>query len=529
MPVQQSVSHASSGIQYFPGGSYAAGQYLITYVNGAQEAYNPETFEPTGLWFVARSQGPGIADYLDYGIIVTDGNGNNVGFPESYGPIEDPTNYFFWDSSEDANNGEAGGSLVYNHNGGQIGLEWVPAPSGPYYTGAVAPNAPTFELTPITGTPPTIESFTADPTSLNCAELADGSVLSWEIENATAANISPGVGSVNPSSGSVTVYPNSVTLEPSNVATYTLTATNASGEAVATCTVTIATSVVTPPLDGSVAWFNNGDDLEPGVYQITCCGGSFEFRDGKWGVNWSDMNQSFAQAYKLTTTPAEFWPPPGAGFQPPSGQGRYIQDTPGDYVGFATAAGASSGCAGEVQYYKHFGGPLGIYLDLDSYEGIMPGNPAPSFGLAPSGLPGPEIDFSASPAAINAGESSTLSWSVSNTPDTVTIDNGIGSVSASGTQVVSPTVTTTYNITAEGSGVTQTSYVTVEVCTPALPSDIEVEGGCGGDIDIFWSTDAPTACTDTVLIERSATGGGVGFSQIGSAPLANGSYVDTPP
>ena len=54
--------------------------------------------------------------------------------------------------------------------------------------------------------------------------------------------------------------------------------------------------------------------------------------------------------------------------------------------------------------------------------------------------------FTANPASISAGQSSTLQWSVQNSTS-VSISS-IGTVSASGTRSVSPTVTTVYTLTA---------------------------------------------------------------------------------
>ena len=56
-------------------------------------------------------------------------------------------------------------------------------------------------------------------------------------------------------------------------------------------------------------------------------------------------------------------------------------------------------------------------------------------------------DFEASPPTIEPGESVTLSWNVSDATS-VSIDHGIGTVPASGSMVVTPDVTTTYELTA---------------------------------------------------------------------------------
>jgi RHS repeat-associated protein len=74
----------------------------------------------------------------------------------------------------------------------------------------------------------------------------------------------------------------------------------------------------------------------------------------------------------------------------------------------------------------------------------------------------PEIDFSAEPQEIKQGDSSTLSWTTANA-DSVSIDQGIGSVDQSGFRSVSPQETTTYTLTASGAGGTTTESVTVTV------------------------------------------------------------------
>jgi len=63
----------------------------------------------------------------------------------------------------------------------------------------------------------------------------------------------------------------------------------------------------------------------------------------------------------------------------------------------------------------------------------------------------PTASISAEPEAILIGESSTLTWSTTDS-DSVVITPGIGSVDPYGSTSVSPTETTTYTITAEGPG-----------------------------------------------------------------------------
>jgi flagellar motor protein MotB/uncharacterized cupredoxin-like copper-binding protein len=73
------------------------------------------------------------------------------------------------------------------------------------------------------------------------------------------------------------------------------------------------------------------------------------------------------------------------------------------------------------------------------------------------------LQFSAAPATITAGQSSTLNWVVQNAT-AVTITPTLGSVNAtSGTSSVTPAATTTYTLTATGPGGTVNATVTVTV------------------------------------------------------------------
>jgi hypothetical protein len=72
------------------------------------------------------------------------------------------------------------------------------------------------------------------------------------------------------------------------------------------------------------------------------------------------------------------------------------------------------------------------------------------------------IQFSATPASILPGQSSTLTWSVQNSTS-VSISPTVGAVAASGSSPVTPATTTTYTLTATGPGGTVTATVTVQV------------------------------------------------------------------
>ena len=110
----------------------------------------------------------------------------------------------------------------------------------------------------------------------------------------------------------------------------------------------------------------------------------------------------------------------------------------------------------------------------------------------------PTIQFSAQPTAVASGGTSTLTWSTSNATS-LTIDNGVGSVSPqSGSVAVKVNSTTTFTATAQGPGgsTTATATVTVSPVTVSLtasPNSIPP----GGTATLSWtSNDAVTVVID---------------------------------
>ena len=106
---------------------------------------------------------------------------------------------------------------------------------------------------------------------------------------------------------------------------------------------------------------------------------------------------------------------------------------------------------------------------------IPPPPPAPTGGgtTTPSGntnpTPGsPTATLTADPSRIEAGQTSYLSWTTTNAND-VSINNGIGTVAATGRQSVSPINSTTYTLTATGPNGSTTATATVTITTPPPP------------------------------------------------------------
>jgi hypothetical protein len=70
--------------------------------------------------------------------------------------------------------------------------------------------------------------------------------------------------------------------------------------------------------------------------------------------------------------------------------------------------------------------------------------------------------FTATPTQVTSGSNATLTWEVSNA-DSVTIDQGVGTVTAAGSKQVMPLSTTVYTLLAKANTNTATSSVQVIV------------------------------------------------------------------
>ena len=110
--------------------------------------------------------------------------------------------------------------------------------------------------------------------------------------------------------------------------------------------------------------------------------------------------------------------------------------------------------------------------------------------------------FSAAPTTITDGQSSTLSWTV-NAGTGCMIDNSVGGVGLSGSQVVSPTATTTYTLSCSGQngGAGDTAQTTVTVNPAPVNADIATFTAApstittGQSSTLVWTVNAGQTCT----------------------------------
>ena len=112
----------------------------------------------------------------------------------------------------------------------------------------------------------------------------------------------------------------------------------------------------------------------------------------------------------------------------------------------------------------------------------------------------PTMTIVADPAAIYAGQSTTLSWTSSDA-ESVSIDNGIGQVELNGSLTVSPRQATTYSATATGPGGVRTASATVTVNSViGINIDSPVSGAAVNRPDILVRGTVSNACGNEIGI-----------------------------
>jgi hypothetical protein len=108
------------------------------------------------------------------------------------------------------------------------------------------------------------------------------------------------------------------------------------------------------------------------------------------------------------------------------------------------------------------------------------------------------VRFAASPTNISKGGTSLLSWTTTGA-STVTINNGVGTVSANGSTSVSPSATTTYTLTATGAdGVTSVSAAVTVTVGGAVPTVLSFTASptviaAGGQASLCWNVSNATS------------------------------------
>jgi Putative Ig domain/Kelch motif len=231
------------------------------------------------------------------------------------------------------------------------------------------------------------------------------STLSWSVSGATSLSVSPGIG---------TVTGTGVVVMPTATTTYTLSATNDGGTSISSVTVTVGSG---PPAGltyaQNPATYTVGQSITPNTPSST--GGAIT---------------SYAVSPAL----------PG---------GLALSTTTGVISGTPTAPSATTAYAVTG---SNADGSTSATVTLTVVAGSLP----------------TIVSFTATPAAIAAGESSVLAWDVLGATQ-LSIDNGVGTVTGTST-TVTPSATTTYRLSATNASGTVTASVTVAVGSGAPAS-----------------------------------------------------------
>ncbi len=117
--------------------------------------------------------------------------------------------------------------------------------------------------------------------------------------------------------------------------------------------------------------------------------------------------------------------------------------------------------------------------------------------------------FTASPSSIAAGQSATLSWSVTGAVS-LTISGGIGDVSTAKSATVSPAQTAIYTLTATNGAGSSSSQVTVTVSAapagqpPSAPVLNSVTAAGSSEADLSWTASTDTAGVSGYQILRNS-------------------------
>jgi hypothetical protein len=380
---------------------------------------------------------------------------------------------------------------------------------------------------------PIVEYFEVTPGTIN---LGYSATLEWNVTGADSVFIYQNIGSV-PEQGSRSI-------SPAETTTYTLIATNSGGTVTASTTLDVNPENypyypenlpvvnffdVNPPIislgsSATLSWEVTNAyqvSIDNGIGNVAATG-SLLVAPGvstSYIITASNSYGTIRQTAVLVVNPAAFQPAINVFSSTPSsiqtGQSSTLQwEVSGatsvsinQGIGSVSASGSRTVSPTKTTAYT-LTASNGYSLVTSSVTVVV--SPSPAYPVIQS--------FFASPPSILAGQTSTLQWVVSGAIS-VSINQGIGAVTASGTRVVSPSVTTSYTITASNSAGSVTALVTIGVSRPsALPYIISFSGRPattlpGQPVTLQWQVSGATS----VVIDQ------------GIGPVsASGSIVVTP-
>jgi hypothetical protein len=338
---------------------------------------------------------------------------------------------------------------------------------------------------------PSIFSFAASTTTIISGHSVD---LSWGTSNAASLSIDNGIGSVTNTLGK--------TIFPATTTTYTLTATNSAGNSTAQVTV-----VVNPPAPVISSFSALHPSLTAGQTNTlswnvsNAATLSIDHGIGIVTGNSVTVSSTVTTTYTLTATNIT-----GTA----TAQTTVTISAPGSPTITSFSASPSVITIGQSSTLS-WSASNAISFSVNNGIGTVTGN---SVTVSPTSdttytltatnsngsvtalimilvnAPNPIISsFSASPSSIAIGQTSTLSWSVSNTVS-LSIDNSIGTVTGNSV-TVSPTSDTTYTLTALNGRIRTTAQITIPVESYPALSNVQAGSITSSAATITWNTSQP--------------------------------------
>ncbi|MGA2275313.1 MAG: OmpA family protein [Bryobacteraceae bacterium] len=349
-----------------------------------------------------------------------------------------------------------------------------------------------------------IQQFTAQPAAITSGQTT---TLSWVIQNATSATITPGVGTVSATTGSVAVSPTATT-------TYTLTATGPNGTTTQTVQVTVGASTAqilrfaaspsSIPTGGqsTLSWTTSGAttiSISPGIGTVSANGSttvspattttytiSATGTDGKTVTAAAQVTVGAvtAQIVRFVANPSSIATGASTTLSWSTSNATTVSIAPG--IGSVSANGSIAVSPAATTIYT---------ISATGTDGkTVTATAQVTVGAVTAQI----LRFAASPSTIGLGASTTLSWSTSNATS-VSISPTVGAVTANGSTTVSPATTTSYTLSATGvDGKTVTAVTTVTVSGSAIPQIVTFVAtpqsiAPGGSTQICWQVTGATS------------------------------------
>jgi uncharacterized cupredoxin-like copper-binding protein len=393
--------------------------------------------------------------------------------------------------------------------------------------------------------PPVIASFTVTPAPVT---LGQPVTFAWSVANASTLTISPNVGAVTGSS---------VTFTPTASGLYTLTAGNAGGTSTATVSVVVD---VPPPLPIIHAFTATPDTITGGsatlawsvehATQIVILANAGANPGDVTGLSNFSVSPGVTTTYTMTARNA-------------SGQVTATKtvtvNTPAPQTKIESFTASSyqvvPGTPVTLEWVVSHGGSLWLSADNGGDPGSMNGKTstvvhptvttryalsaysteygtdAKSLIVNVGPLPAPTIEsFTATPATIAPGASTTLAWSVNGaTAVTIAANSGTSPGTVTGNSLtVSPAMSTVYTLTATnaaGTAVTQSVSVTVSEPGPVsiqiTPSLVQLHTGATQVFNATVTGSTNQAVTWSVV---EPGGGSITSAGLYTAPSSAGTF-----